>query len=97
MLTNLRKKVLPLWAQSQAFMPSLGLPSLALHSQTLPILTTLKTRYSFSSYFSEMDKSDIKEYSERKFQNKKYRDMIALWKQPLEQKRRRHERIKQIK
>jgi hypothetical protein len=44
-----------------------------------------------------MDKGDVKEYSQRKFQNKKYRDMIALWKKPLEQKKRRQERIKQIK
>ena len=94
MLTNLRSKVLPLWAQSQAFFPTLSLPTLSLHSQPLP---TLNPRYAFSTYFGDLDKGDVKEYSQRKFQNKKYRDMIALWKKPLEQKRRRQERIKQIK
>jgi large subunit ribosomal protein L21 len=54
-------------------------------------------RYSFSSYFNELDDGDVKSYSERKYQNKKYRGLIALWKKPLEQKRKRQERIKQIK
>ena len=89
MLTNLRNKVIPLFAQSQALFPFLALKHPGPYSHTLSTLNTLNQRYSFSTYFNDLDKTDVQTYSERKFQNKKYRGLIALWKKPLEQKKRR--------
>lgn len=37
----------------------------------------------FSTYFDELDKKDVQSYTERKFQNKKFRGLIDLWKKPL--------------
>ncbi len=37
------------------------------------------------------------QYNDKKIQNKKYRGLIALWKKPLERKKLRQARIKQIK
>lgn len=82
MLIHLRNKVLPLFSKSQAVLPVLSLKQPALHSQNLFTINT-NQRYSFSTYFSDLDKNDIQSYSEKKFQNKKYRGLIALWKKPL--------------
>ena len=97
MLKNLSHKVFPLFTQSQAFLPFKALKNPGLRLQTLYSLNNPSMRYSFSTYFNELDQSDVKSYSERKYQNKKYRGLIELWKKPLEQKRKRQERIKQIK
>jgi hypothetical protein len=40
---------------------------------------------------------DLFDYNDRKVVNKKYRGLIALWKKPLEKKRLRQARIKEIK
>ena len=88
MLVHIRNRVFPLFSKSQAILPGTSLTQPALH---LPYINTFNAnqRYGFSTYFSELDKTDVNSYSEKKFQNPKYRGLIALWKKPLEQKRKR--------
>lgn len=40
-------------------------------------------QFSFSTFFKEMDHTDVQEYSVKKYQNKKFRGLIDLWKKPL--------------
>ncbi len=89
MLTNLRNKVIPLFSKSQALLTCIPFKQPTIHSQYLPSLSHTNQRYCFSTFFSDLDKTDVHDYSSKKFQNKKYRGLIALWKKPLEQKRKR--------
>ena len=56
-----------------------------------------RLQFPFSEYFREKDKQEMQEFIDRKTLNKKYRGLIALWKKPLEKKRLRQARIREIK
>lgn len=108
MLTNLKAKALPFFLQlnkATAMYEVINPASVMKFTRFTPAGSILnnnkciKFHYldSFSTYFNELDEKDVQQYSEKKYQNKKYRGLIDLWKKPLERKKKRQERIKQIK
>lgn len=67
------------------------------HSQSASQLYLFAHAVGFSQYFREKDQQEMWDYNDRKVLNKKYRALIDLWKKPLEKKRLRQARIKEIK
>lgn len=51
----------------------------------------------FSTYFEEKDRQEIQSMSGDRFPYKPYQKMVDMWKKPLEKKRLRQARIKEIK
>ena len=79
MLSNF--KALPRFIFNNKIM-GYGSLNLSEHIKTSKLIQNTN-KFNFSSFFNEMDSKDINAYSAKKYQNKRYRDLIDMWKRPL--------------
>ncbi len=56
--------------------------NLSEHFKTTTLIQNVN-RFNFSTFFNDIDTKDIHEYSAKKYHNKRYRDLISMWKKPL--------------
>ena len=89
MLTLFKTKIKPLFTQAQGLLKiqQATCPQflIASNQQLISTRSYLHTQnhHCFSTFFDEMDNTDVQAYSSKKYQNKKYRALINLWKRPL--------------